>query len=235
MIIEEKFETKVYSDNSGLQIWLVTTRHFDKVESFFRVQYFSNSAIQQMPHTWRHTGYLDTLKKVRENLANIEYWNGRFNKIHPKFKKATQKLLDNGEMQGFIKHHNRRTRHLPRYIRRYKLEGTKHQFGICRPTPAGLNIYPEKVNVSLFKGEADSIWMEVNATLQKGNEELGIIALNKLEVLTPSSISNELFKHINTLFDNVNATIIYRKRMVSRIRKYFDESHHAFVNLCDNF
>jgi hypothetical protein len=232
---KETFETKIHSDDTGLQIWLVTHRTLGTAESTFKIQFFDKEEIRQNVAVNSFPGYIDSVKKLKGYLLYVDFWGVRMQKPAKRFKAILANLIENGTMREFITTHNRKTRHLPKYIRRHSDHGNKHTFDICRPVSAISKFASkETVTVSLFKNDSGS-WLEVKATLYNGNANLGIVTLNELEVVTPSSISNELFKHLNSLFDKLNSNIPYRKKMVARIRKYFDESHHAFVHLCEHF
>lgn len=230
----ENFETKVYSDEDGWKIWLCTERtEWDKVESFFKVQYPIKGAPTRDTRISLIPGYYDNLQIVKNAIDNRSQWiHLNVGTSYTKDEYSTKYItiltdLIEGDLLDKIKEHNRKTLHQAHLLPGYRLSGTNRQYTVYHDADAGLVVnmtFHQDLKKGGYKTEVRAI-MDINSRACKAE------CFYEDQMNRPESISNAVFKVLNTLLDEAKMDKEERMDIVSDITHYFNKGRFGFWHL----
>lgn len=226
----ENFETKIYSDEDGWKIWLVTDRtSWDKVTSYFKCQYpvagtpRRDTRILEVPNYHHNISTLGT--ELAKRMYFIHMLVGPTNTRDEYSVKFTDIMMDsmsNGVMLKALREHNRKTLHQEHLLPGYQSSGKERSFVVYHDPVAAT--MAKVTFTETDEGYTTSFLCigDVKGAMTKTEQTVTFM------LRRPESISNELFRTLNPLLAKMQLDVDDRKDIVSEINEYFNKGRFAF-------
>lgn len=229
----ENFETKLYSDQDGWKIWLCTERTaWEKVISFFKVQYPVKGTPSRDTNILQVAKYYDTVNSVKQAIEQGGYWiqvsvgtTYSQDEYSDKFMSIMNDLIKEGLLEK-LKEHNRKTLHSSHLLPGYRIDGTDRVYTVYHDVEAGII-----VNARFIDKPEGGYKLDVTAIMDINGRACKAHHVYDESMHRPESISNAVFKVLNTLLDESKMDKEDRMDIVSDITHYFNVGRFGFWHL----
>lgn len=232
MAAVERFETKLYTNENGWVIWLVTTRtQWDRVKTFFKLQRFENDAPVFSREIIDFPEYIDDLSIFVKHerwtaiRANIYLNTAGDTTSGGTFMGILNRLYLDGRLKDKIDEHNKKTKHKLEFLPTYQYKEVNRAMTV---TPYRDEDAVASVTFSEYGGKWSIKYkatvLGINGAAFKVEDSIPVGDIR----LRPENISNALLTVFNKVMIQAQLSVSTRKDIVAEVNEFFEKGRFAF-------